>query len=174
MHQTNVPNFSLVLLAQWGFFDHLPWNYILIHFSFPKWETSRLLGLNFIQHQIICLSIRLSILQVVDSLDERIVMSSMNTFTGGIWKPPPSSTISVLFSVTFRSNCIVRTKSIGDTEHPIPIPTSSLFQLVVYSHVVNCMRKPSKYVPSILDISSGIWYICRDNSIIWWAPIHRH
>ena len=41
-------------------------------------------GLSFLLHQIICLSIRLIILQVVDSLDERIVVSSMNAFTGGI------------------------------------------------------------------------------------------
>ena len=60
-------------------------------------------GLNFIPHQIICLSIRLSILWVVDSLDGRIVLSSMNAFTGGIWSPPPSSTISALFSVAFNA-----------------------------------------------------------------------
>ena len=111
----------------------------------------------------------ISILRVVNYLDEEIVVSSMNAFTGGLWNPPPSSTISVLFSVTFRSSCIARTKSIGDTKHPIAILTSSLFLLVIYSFVVNHMRKPSKYVPSILDISSGIWFIRRDNSIIWWS-----
>ena len=37
-----------------------------------------------IQYQIICLFIKLSILQVVDSLDKRIVASSMNAFLGDI------------------------------------------------------------------------------------------
>ena len=143
----------------------------LFWFSFPFLRERLLdfLGLNFFLHQMIYFCIRLSILRVVNSLDERIIVLSLNAFIGGIWNPLPNSTISAMFSVAFRSGCIARTKSIGNTEHPIAIPTSSLFQFVVYSSVVNHMRKPSRYVPNILDISAGIWYICRDNSIIWWG-----
>ena len=74
---------------------------LIFWFTFPFLSERLLdfLGLNFILHQI-CKSIRLSILCVVDSLDERIVASSMNAFTGSIWNPPPSSAITALFSLS--------------------------------------------------------------------------
>ena len=63
-------------------------------FNFPLLRE-RLLdfwGLNFILHQIISSSIKLICFRVVDSLDDKIVASSMKAFTGGIWQPLPSST----------------------------------------------------------------------------------
>ena len=72
-------------------------------------------GLNFILHQIISSSIKLISFRVVDSLDDKIVVSFMKAFTGGIWHPLPSSTKFDLLSVALRSSCIDKTKSIGET-----------------------------------------------------------
>ena len=113
---------SLVFLTHWGFLPLTSKSIFWFPFLFLSERLLDILGLNFILAQIICLSIRLNILGVKNSLDERILVSSMNTFTGGSWNPPSNSTISALFSVAFRSSCIARTKSIGETEHLTSIP----------------------------------------------------
>ena len=96
-------------------------------FNFP-FLRERLLnfwGLNFILHQIIRSSIKLISFCVVHSLDDKIVMSSIKAFTGGIWQPRANSTKFDLLSVALRSSHIDKTKSTGETVHPIAIPTSS-------------------------------------------------
>ena len=84
-------------------------------FHFLRERLQDFFGLNFIIHQIICLSIRLRVLGVEYSLDERIVASSMNAFTGGIW----SSAISALFSVAFRSSYIAERKVLVTPNIPL-------------------------------------------------------
>ena len=126
--------------------------YILLHFFFSLSERHQdFLDLDSILHQIICLSIRLSILRVEDSLDGKIVVSSMNVFNGSIWSPPPRSTISALFSVTLLERKVLVTPDI-----------TSQFKFQAWFNILYIFcgephEVPSKYVPSILVISFGIW-----------------
>ena len=64
------------------------------------------------------LSVRIGILRVVDSFDERSVVSSMNAFTGGIWITPVNSTISALFFAVLEAAALLEQKVLVKLNNP--------------------------------------------------------
>ncbi|GFN88311.1 reverse transcriptase [Plakobranchus ocellatus] len=88
-------------------------------------------GLNSILHHDIKSSRRVNIRLVSSSLEQIMVVSSMNAFRGGIEHPPPRLAGPAPPTAVFNMTSMAITNSIGDFVHPIVIPTSRLIQLTV-------------------------------------------
>ncbi|GFN81898.1 hypothetical protein PoB_000840400 [Plakobranchus ocellatus] len=85
-------------------------------------------GLNSILRHGIKSSKRVNIRLVSSSLEQIMVVSSMNAFRGGMEHPPPRLAGPALPSVAFTMTSMAITNSIWDIVHPIAIPTSRLIQ----------------------------------------------